>query len=796
MSPATSQRERLEAALADRYRIVREIGAGGMATVFLAKDLKHQRHVALKVVRPEVSHAMGAERFLREIELVANLSHPHILPLHDSGEAAGALFFVMPYVEGGTLRDRLKREGRLPVEEALRIARQVADALDYAHRQDVVHRDIKPENILLSEGHALVADFGIGKAVCDVCDDNLSVSGAPIGTPDYMSPEQALGEEVDARTDVYGLACVLFEALTEQPPYAAANARATLMRHVSGPIPSARELREDVPPFVEAALARALAKSTSDRFETASLFGRALMLDPTITTTQPIDHPAPPRRHWTRHPVSVVAAGVAVLATAIGWWMIGSADARRSVESLAVLPLEDLSEDSTRQYFAAGMHDALIAEIAQIGALSVISRTSVLRYRDTEVPIPEIAAELGVDAVLEGSVIRHGDSVRVIAQLIGLDPERHLWSGTFDRDARDLLLVHAEVARAIAREIRAELTPEEEARLASERPLDPATLDSYLRGRFHTAQGSIEGFRRAISAFEQVTAQAPDFAPAHSGVALATHLLGFYGGVPQRVAEPRAKAAAERALQRDPDLAEARAVLGGIRSMYEWDWEGAERDYELAIRADPSSSIARRWYAYHLSAMGRHEQAVAEAQRGVELDPVNPFAWFVLAEQFVFARDYDRAVESLRRALELEPLMQQAATTLEDVFALRDQHAQAVALRRARLLVAGDSLGRSQLDAAWEASGPQGYWRWRLERLRAVADTAYVAPRRFVKVHAALGNVAEAARWLERAYEAHDGMELLRVSPFYDPLRGFSGFEAVVERMDFPSGPSGEPDGA
>ena len=298
MPPESSHRGRLEAALADRYAIVRDIGSGGMATVYLAKDLKHQRQVALKVVKPEVGLAMGAERFLREIELVANLSHPHILPLHDSGEAAGALFFVMPYVEGGTLRDRLAREGRLPVDEALLIARQVADALDYAHRRDVVHRDIKPENVLLSEGHALVADFGIGKAVCDVCDDNISVSGTPIGTPDYMSPEQVLGEDVDARTDVYGLACVLFEALTGRPPYTAVNAQAKLMRHVSGPIPSVRELREDVPPVVDAALARALAKSMDDRFESASQFGQALMGDSTNATTLPFHGPAVSRRRW------------------------------------------------------------------------------------------------------------------------------------------------------------------------------------------------------------------------------------------------------------------------------------------------------------------------------------------------------------------------------------------------------------------------------------------------------------------------------------------------------------------
>ncbi len=787
MTAELSFRKRLEAALADRYGIERELGAGGMATVFLAKDLKHQRQVALKVVKPDVSLAMGAERFLREIELVARLSHPHILPLHDSGEAAGALYFVMPYVDGGTLRDRLVREGSLPLAEALRIARQVADALDYAHRQDIVHRDIKPENILLSEGHALVADFGIGKAVCDVCDDQLSVSGAPIGTPDYMSPEQILGEDVDARADVYGLACVLFEALTGRAPYQAANSRAKLMRHVSAPVPSPRELLEELPPAVDAALRRALAKEPDERFDTAALFGRALALETTDYTTIHPDPAIGAVRTRGRRPVLPLAALTAVAAVALGWWAIGSGGGRPPIESLAVLPLRDLSADSSREYFAAGMHDALIAEIAQIKSLSVISRTSVLRYRDTERSVPQIAAELGVDAVLEGSIMRHGDSVRVIAQLIALDPERHLWSGAFDRDASDLLLVHAEVAQAIARQVRAELTPQEASQLASAEVLDASILDAYLRGRFHLAEGSIDGFRRAIVSFDAVIDQAADFAPAYSGLALATHLLGFYGGEPQGETEPRAMAAAERAVELEPGLAEGHAVLGGIRSMYEWDWEGADRDYRRALRADPSSSIARRWYAYHLSAMGRHEGAIGEAQRGVELDPLNPFAWFVLAEQFLYARRYGRATELLERALELRPGMPQASLMLEDVHTLTDRHADAVAMRHRRLRAAGDTGGASRLQTAWGRDGERGYWRWRLARLQEQADTAYVAPRQFVKVYAALGRITEAEEWLERAYDARDGMDLLRVSPFYDPLRGSERYEAVLRRLDFPA---------
>jgi serine/threonine-protein kinase len=331
-----------------------------------------------------------------------------------------------------------------------------------------------------------------------------------------------------------------------------------------------------------------------------------------------------------------------------------------------------------------------------------------------------------------------------------------------------------------------ELSPAEETHLASERRLDPDLLDVYLRGRFHTTQGSVAGFRAAIEAFEEVIAADQGFAPAHSGLALATHLMAFFGGLPEQEAEPKAKAAAERAVELDPNLAEARAVLAGIRSMYDWDWTEAERDYELAVRLDPSSSIARRWYAYHLSAMGRHAEGQLQAQRGVELDPLNPFGWFVLADQFLLARDYPRAADLLGRALSLEPGMERAAATLEDVYTLMGRYADAVNLRRHRLELVGDTVAVSSLQDAWEQDGPHGYWEWRLDWLQRLADTSYVPPKEFAKVLAALGRPEDAMRWLDRAFELRDGMELLRASPFYDALRGIPRFEELMRRMAFP----------
>ncbi len=812
--------ELLQAALGDRYLVQREIGRGGMATVYLAEDRKHRRRVAIKVLRPEVGIAVGPERFLREIAIVATLSHPHILPLYDSGEAEGFLYYVMPYVEGESLRDLMSRQRRVPVEEALRVAHQVAGALAHAHRHNIVHRDIKPENVMLAEGNALVTDFGIGKAVCDVCeDDHITVAGTPIGTPAYMSPEQAMGEAVDARSDIYSLACVIFEMLTGRAPFRGSTAQSTLVLHAVDPIPSARELRPELPQYLDEALQRALAKSSGDRYETVGDFVQALGLVSTAAvpsepprddgtcsqcgmevqagmrvcahcSAQLVVAPTGARaRRRARGRIAAVVGAAGVVLGALGvWWVQGGRGlGAQPIESVAVLPLANLSGDPAQSHFVDGMHDALITEVAQIGALKVISRTSVMRYRDGEQSVSDIADALGVDAVVEGSVARSGDSVRITAQLIALDPERHLWAGTYHRELRDVFAVYTEVARAIAREIAAELTPEQEARLASVRPVDPAVLEPYLQGRYHASRGSLDGFRRAVALFETAIERDSLFAPAHSALALATHLLGFYGGLPEHVAEPRAKAAAQRALELDGELAEARAVLAGIRAMHEWDWSGAGREYERAIALDPSSAIARAWYAYYLTSMGRHEEAIAQARRGLELDPLNPMAWIVLAEQLLYDRRYEAAIEEMRHALALEPNLYRAWEVLEDAHALAQDYDGAVAVRRRRLAAGGaEPAEAAALERAYASDGAAGYWRWRLRLAERRAATGYVPPSRFAQIHAALGATDTALAWLERAYEERDAMELLQVSPYYDPLRSDPRFDSLLERMAFP----------
>jgi serine/threonine-protein kinase len=790
---------RIKEALADRYEIERELGRGASAVVYLAVDLKHRRQVAIKVLKQNLARSLDVERFFREIEMAAGLTHPNILALHDSGKAVRQsdegteefLYYVMPYVDGESLRERLNHKGQLPIVEAIEIALSVARALDYAHRNDVVHRDIKPENIMIADGNAILADFGIGKAVCDVCDDNITLDGYILGTPKYMSPEQATGDAVDHRSDVYSLGCVLYEMLTGNAPYGGRSIQAILASHAATPVPSVGETRPDVSIVLDALVGKAMAKAPDDRLATAGDFATALEqarieLHTETYTAWTAAEPGRGRRGYGTT-LATVAAVVVVLAGA-GWWFGQAGRSETPVDSVAVLPFSNLSDDSGQGYFVDGLHSALIAELAQIEALTVISQTSMARFRNTTQRVQEIAAELNVDAVIEGSVFRAGDSVRITVQMVQVQPERQLLAQSYERDVGNVLALQREVVRSIAAEIEATLTPQEDARLAATPSVDPAALDAYLHGRFYHARGTVEGFQEAIEYFDEATRIEPDFGLAHAARALSLHLLGVRGGGPPRETEPRAKAAAERALALDAELAEARAVLAGVWSMYEFDWEAADREYRRAISTDPNSAIAHQWYAYHLAAMGDIEGAIAEARRGQELDPLNPMSPAVVADQLMFSREYEAAQSELERAVELDPSFALARDQLlEWIYALQNRYADAVAVRADMMRRAGrpqDAI--ASLDSAFAVSGPAGYWRWRVDRLHEASRHDYVAPSDFAKAYAMLGDLDAAFEWLERAYSERDGMELLRVWPGYDSLVTDPRYEDLLERLSFP----------
>src|SRR6184192_235632 len=653
--------ERLRIALAGRYALERELGRGGMAVVFLAHDSRHDRVVAIKVLRQEVAAALGAERFLREIQIAAKLHHPHILPLYDSGTAADLLYYVMPYVEGKSLRERLDHETQLPLDDALTITRQVAGALAYAHQHDVVHRDIKPENILLESGEAVVADFGIARAISAAGGDKLTHTGIAIGTPLYMSPEQATGVgALDGRSDVYSLACVLYEMLAGHPPFAGGTAQAILARHTVDPVPPLRTARATVPTAVAEALDRALAKAPADRYVTALQFSEALGGSGRTMV--------PPARGGSRRLRAALGVGLALAALGTGvalrrpWRRAPQAlvSAPAYAASVAVLPFETIGGGPQDEYFSDGMTDEIITQLAQIRDLKVISRTSVVALKGSHLTLSQIADTLGVDHVLEGYARRAGGRVRVNAQLIAAKTDAHLWAKTYERELKDVFRVQEEVAADVSRALLASVQGLRPVGAGS-RTAQPAAYDAYLRGTYWRQQRTRDGLLRAMQAFEAALAIDSDYAPAYAGLSSALSLFVNYqysGGPEPIAALARAIVLADRAIALDSTLAEGFAARGFAFVQAAVSSDAAVRDGVRAIALRPNSGEAHAFVQGALNDVGRAEDAFAAAQTATDLDPLAPGFHLSFSNAALVARRYDLALREARRAgvLETAPL--------------------------------------------------------------------------------------------------------------------------------------------
>jgi eukaryotic-like serine/threonine-protein kinase len=778
----------LRTALADRYRLDRELGAGGMATVYLARDLRHDRDVAIKVLRPDLAAALGADRFLAEVRITARLDHPHILTLIDSGSVQGTLFYVMPFVRGESLRARLTRERQLGVDDALAIARDVAAALDYAHRQGVIHRDIKPENILLHEGEAFLTDFGIALAVSEAAADRLTGTGLSLGTPSYMSPEQAAGERhLDARSDIYALGAVTYEMLAGEPPVTGATAQVVIARLMTERPTSLRVLRESVPASVDAAVMRALAKVPTDRFASAHDFAEALVsrADDTIVVT-PAKRTSARWKGLALAAALLILAGSAFLLSRRG--MSSATGAAGAIRSIAVLPLDNYSADSTQDYFAEGMTDELTGDLASISRLRVTSRGSAMQFKGrNRPPTPEIAKALDVDAVVEGSVIRSGDRVRITAQLIDARADRHLWAQTFERSSSDVLALQADLASAIASAINVRLTPGEQSRLAAAPSVDPAAHDAYLKGRYFFNHPSDENLRKAIGQFEEAIKLSPTFAPAYSGLSDAYTWAAYNEGfISAADAKPRAKAAAERAVALDSLSAEAHTSLGVYQGWLEYDWEGGERELRRAIALNPSYAYAHDQLNQLLGIVGRFDEAIVEGQRAMVLDPLSPSILEDLATTLVYAGKGAMALELVRKAADLDPRFFFPPQT-EGVLLLQTGRAREAIpkFERAKAL-GGPPFVTACLAYAYGKSGDRARALAAVTELERISPRGRVAPFNLALVYLGLGDRTRTLDYLEQAYAANsEFLVWLKIDRIYDPLRSEPRFVALMQRLNF-----------
>jgi eukaryotic-like serine/threonine-protein kinase len=771
----TDLRSQLEEGLRGTYAIERELGRGGMATVFLAQDLKHDRPVALKVLHPELAAGLGTERFLREIKLAARLQHPHILSVHDSGVVATLLWFTMPYIEGESLRDRLRREGQLPIAEAVRITREAALALDYAHRHGAVHRDIKPENILLADGQALVADFGIARALGE-SDGRLTETGLTLGTPAYMSPEQAAGDKsLDARTDIYSLGVVLYEMLAGEAPFAAPTAQAMLARRLLEAPRPLRELRDTVPDGVAQAVARSLARAPADRFASAAEFARALdeagvrATAPASTSAPTVASPRAPQMvpSARRRVPLALALGIGFLlglGVLFGWLRShGTAEPTGpgTTRRLAVLPFENLG-DSSDEYFAGGVTDEVRGKLAALPGLQVTARSSSNQYRKTSKSPKEIGRDLGVDYLLTGTVrwekSEGANHVRVSPELIQVSTGSTKWQQPFDAALTDVFKVQADMAGEVAQALDVALGASQKTALAARPTGNPAAYDAYLKGEAASqamGTGAPLALRRAIDFYEQAVALDSGFVQAWVQLSRA-HSLLYINGTPDPQGGRRARDAAERAVRLAPNQPGAHLALGDYftsvpadqeraRAAYEaglhlapndaellggsalvelitGKWDEAAGHFARAQALDPLSGTVARRLGYTLLRLRRYPEALAASDRDIALDPENPGALETKAMVYLAQGDLEGARRVIREApADMDPTSLAAVfANYWDLYWVLPPEQQALLLRLTPSAFPDRSSWAIVLAETYRLRGD-------LARTRAYADTALAA---------------------------------------------------------------------
>ena len=740
------------------YRVVAPLGAGGMGVVYRARDEHLDRDVALKVL-PESALAdePARARFRREAMALSRLNHPGIGMVFDFDAQEGTDFLVMEFVPGTTLAARLSI-GALPEEEALELALQIAEALESAHEQNIVHRDLKPANVMVTDkGRVKILDFGIALLRAERERQTTGATGAHslLGTLSHMSPEQIVEREVDGRADIFAFGVVLYQMVTGQHPFPQGGEPALINAILNQPATPPRRLRPELSPATEALVLRCLEKEPERRFGSSRELSSRLR----------------------------------ELIAAAGSRSARSASQAPRIESIAVLPLENLSGDPGQEYFADGMTEALISDLARIGALRVVSRRSAMRYKGGRQSLPEIARELGVDAVVEGSVLRAGDRVRITAQLIEASSDRHLWTESYERDMRDVLAIQSEVAQAIAREVQVKLTRQEEARLAQGRSVNPEAHEAYLKGRHLWNLRTTEALQRAIEYFQRAIERDPSYAPAHSGLADCYNILADNNLIAPAQAFVLAESAARKALALDDQLAEAYTSLAYVYHDFYWDWAESERLFQKAIELDRGYATAHQWYCILLVALRRFDEGFAHGEQAVKLDPLSRILYTTVGDSYYYARRFDDAIAWYRKAIDFSPDFIQVRFDLGRTLEQAGLYDEALMEYEIGLgLSNGDRSISAALACTYGFSGRHDLARPILAALKARASEHYVSPYSIASIHASLGESDEALDWLERAYVAHDrATTYLSVNPRFDKLRDSPRFQTLLRQMKLPA---------
>jgi serine/threonine protein kinase/tetratricopeptide (TPR) repeat protein len=804
------------------YRVLSVLGRGGMGIVYKAEDTRLGRTVALKFLPEEFANDRAAvERFRREARAVSALNHANICTLHDIDVSEGQPFLVMEFLEGQTLRERIHKQP-LPLAELLDLGIQIAEALDIAHTGRVVHRDIKPANIIITtRGQIKVMDFGLakmetnrlteriaepGKELSTVAMDTVTSPGSTIGTVAYMSPEQARGEDLDTRTDLFSFGVVLYEMATGKSPFQGANTAVTFVAILHDPPVPPAQLRPDLPAELDRIIHKAIEKDRDLRYQSAAEIRADLKrlkretdttrlivpVEQSRTALYPANHPSkPPSAPATVAPARKINPRIAIAALIA---VIGIAAAtfyfffrEKPLDSLAVLPFVNVSGDPGIEYLSDGIAESIINSMSQLPKLSIRSFSSVAHYKSKDVNPQAVGQDLNVQAVLTGRLIHRGDEYDVDAELIDVRHNRQIWGSQYHPKAADLQAIQEQIAEEISQKLRVQLNGEEKQRLTRAATGDTEAYQLYLQGRYHWNKRTLEDLEQSIDYFQQAIQKDPRYALAYAGQADAYALIADFNVLPAKEVLPKVKAAAGKALELDPSLAEAHTSLAWAQ-FHDWDWSGAESEFKRAIALNLSYATAHSWYAEYLMALSRFDEALTEMNRAHELDPLSPVTNLAPGLRLYYSRQYPQAIGQFQKTVASDALFVPAHVFLGRAYEQAGVNRDAIAeFRKALDLSEGDTNELAALGHSYAVSHQEGEARKILQQLTDRSQQTYVQPTWVAVIHIGLGENDPAFDWLQRAYEDRSAWLVnLKVDPFFDPIRSDPKFVDLARRVGLP----------